>query len=177
MNFRQICRITTGLDTVSGTSSTINGIISDTATDQTWSLTDSITGTAGTTDILNARIIGDTTKNDGTNTVSRTGLQTSAVETISFNYTDANDAADTNTISASGFTGITKLAVAGSSNVNTTSTVRDTIAFTGVATGVALELGSNTAQTSVTLTNTGTAITGDAITLNTVGGSSGVVVL
>jgi len=163
--------LTTGIDTVSGTSSTINGIISDTTTDQTWALTDSITGTTGTTDILNARIIGDA------NGVSRTGLQTSAVETISFNYTDANDAAETNTISASGFTGITKLAVTGSSNVNTTSTVRDTVAFTSVATGVALELGSNTAQTSVTLTNTGTAATGDAINLNTVGGSSGVVTL
>ena len=133
-----------------------------------------MTGTSGTTDVMNVRII-----NAGTagTTLTFAGLQTSGVERLNFSLTDGTDGINTNSIATGSFTGATTLAVAGSSNVNTTSTVYDIVAFTGVAATVALELGANTSQTSVSVTTVGTSTSGDSFTLNTVGGSNGVVTL
>ena len=133
-----------------------------------------MTGTSGTTDVMNVRII-----NAGTaaSTLTFAGLQTSGVERLNFSLTDGTDGINTTSIATGSFTGATTLAVAGSSNVNTTSTVRDIIAFTGVAATVALELGANTSQTNVSVTTVGTSTSGDSFTLNTVGGSNGVVTL
>jgi hypothetical protein len=160
--------LTTGLDVVTG-NTTISGIISDTSAEQTWSLTDSIVGTSSTADVFNLRVIGDASG------VARSGMQTSAVETVSFSYVDANDGLDANSFGAGSLTGVTKLAVTNSSNINSTSSVRDTISFTGVAAGVALEVSNNTSQTSVNYTGVGTATSADSVTLNTAGGSTGVV--
>jgi len=167
--------LTTGVDTVGTSATVINGILTDSVTAATtWAVTDNVTGTSGTTDVMNVRIINAAAANS---TLTFTGLQTSDVERLNFSLTDGTDGINTTSIATGSFTGATTLAVAGSTNVNATSTVRDIIAFTGVAATVALELGANTSQTNTSVTTVGTLTSADSFTLNTVGGSNGVVTL
>jgi len=158
--------LTTNLDSATNQTS-VSATLSDTAAERTWGLTDTVSGTSATTDTLSTRIIGDA------NGTSYSGLTTSAIENVNVTYTDGADAADANSMAMGGFSGLTNIIVKDSTIINTTAAVDDSMSFTSVAAGVALQVSNNAAKLNVNYTGVGTATSGDSVTLNTAGGSTG----
>lgn len=164
--------LTTGVDAATG-KNTVIGILSDTASERTWSLTDQVSGSTATTDNLSVTIIGDA------NGTSYSGMQTSGFETVNVTYVDGADAADANTFGTSGLTGMTKLVVKNSAVVNTTATTDDSLTLSSVAKGVALELANNSLQLNVTANyvTAATEGTADTVSISAAGGSTGDVII
>jgi hypothetical protein len=126
---------------------------------------------------LTATIITDAVATPVAKTFS--ALATSGIESITFKHIDANTSATANstTIDIAGFTGVTKLAVASGTVSNATTS--DSLTLSNIASGVSLELGSNSKQLDITAGFASTVVSGAADTLNLAmtGGRNGVVTL
>ena len=162
--------LTTGVD--STPAANISGLFSDTAGAETWNLTDTVSGNSSN-DTLTITVVGDATAG-----VTRAGLQTTGVENIVIKYVDGNVAQDAGglTLATGGFTGMTKLSIKDSTIANTTALQSDTLTFTGIASGVTLDVNNNSSATDISATYATAATSGSADTLKlTVAAVSGAV--
>ncbi len=166
--------LTTGMDDATGKTAVTAFLdaLSTGTTVTTWGVTDQVSGTSATTDTMTVSVISDGFATPVAKTFS--ALAVSGIETITFKHIDANTLANSTTVDAASFTGVTRLKVDGSTVVNTTGT--DTIAFTGLVKTAVLELGANSANLNITVGFAG--ITGTADTANVaVGGRNGTLTL
>ncbi|MBB1125936.1 beta strand repeat-containing protein [Thiospirillum jenense] len=154
----------------------VNGVLDTVApaTNRTWHVSDTISGTAAASDALNAIVLGNTAN---ATTDSYAGLTTTLIENFNFRYIDNNDSATATgaTIDASGLSGAAKLAVSGSTINGTTNS--DTFTITNAVATAAAEVSNNSSLLNVKFDNAGTASTADSMKLVTSGGSTGTVTL
>jgi hypothetical protein len=162
--------LTDKLDTVSGTTSndTVNGIVSNTTADVTYQVADSIDLGAGDGDVLNVSIISDNADR------SYAGRSASGVEIINLKHVDGDATATTSTFNVSSITGLTQTWVKDGTVIGTND---DTVSVQGVSSSSVVGVANNDSDLDVTFTNTGSATTGDSITLAVGGGATGGVTL
>lgn len=158
--------LTDKLDTVSGSTSndTVNGIVSDTTADVTYQVADSISLGAGDGDVLNVSIIND---NNG---VSFAGRSATGVEIVNLKHIDGDESGQTATFSVASIATPTQVWVKDGSVIGTND---DTVAVTGVSSTATIGVANNDSDLDVTFTTTGSATSGDSITLAVGGGSTG----
>lgn len=160
--------LTSKIDNITGTTSddTINGIFSATASEESYNLTDTIDGGAGT-DTLNINFILSAD-------VTRTGQSASNVEIVNIKSTDGNTASNTATFTMSGVTGETQVWVRDNTVIGSND---DTISVNSITDGATLGLASNDSDLDVNFTTTGAATSADTVALAVAGGSTGDVVI
>lgn len=158
--------LTDKIDTVSGTTSndTVNGIVSDTTADVTYNVADSIDLGAGDGDVLNVSIIND---NNG---VSFAGRTASGVEIVNLKHIDGDASGQTATFNVSSISTPTQVWVKDGTVIGTND---DTVDVQGVSSSATIGLANNDSDLDVTFTTTGSATTGDSITLAVGGGATG----
>lgn len=141
--------VTTGADYVDaiGSTNTINGLLANNGTSNTWQSWDTIRGGTGT-DTLTTEL------NGGTGVMSNV----SSVENLNLNVTGAQ------VIDATGLAGIAAI----------TATANNTLAINNLGSLPAVSL-SNTNTTTLNMLNSALAGSADTLTLNLVGGQTGAV--
>lgn len=159
--------LTKELDTFSGTvnDDTVTGVLSTATTENTWNIADSIDGGAGDNDALNVTLINDAGAGD-----AFAGQTTTGIEVINIRVVDVEDGATTSSLAVSGLVGVNAIWVNDSTVIGSTD---DTFSVSAIGTSVSVGLRNNDSDLDVNFTNTGTATSGDSITLLAGGGSTG----
>lgn len=155
--------LTDELDTVGGTvnNDTVNGIIGATA-DTTYNVADSIDLGAGENDQVNVSLIG--------NGHNLGGHGAAGAERINITYVDTANTADAVTATMGAFSDHTSVWVQDSTNVSGND---DSVTISAIDEDAAVGVANNTAATNVSFTTDGDATSGDSISLNLGGGTTG----